>query len=128
MVISAICFAFGSTVFACLFVRARNIPVPLAWLGMVASLILMVALPLQVASGASVAATWFVWLPMLVFELVFAWWLIVRGVTGHNIRRTWPMKVGSEVSAKARGSLRASDITLARPQPSRRLSEVPSRS
>jgi len=40
-------FALGSTAFSWLLLRGRLIPVPLAWLGVVASLILVVGLPLR---------------------------------------------------------------------------------
>jgi hypothetical protein len=46
---AAVLFAMGSTLFSYLFLRGRTIPVPLAWLGLVASVILVVGLPLQLA-------------------------------------------------------------------------------
>ncbi|MEO8680585.1 MAG: hypothetical protein ABI665_16150 [Vicinamibacterales bacterium] len=54
-------------------------------LGVAASALLVILLPLQVAGwfgGArawSSPVTWAVWLPMLVFELTLAVWLITRG-------------------------------------------------
>jgi hypothetical protein len=80
MNISATCFAVGSTLFSYLFLRAGSIPAPLAWLGLAASLLLVVTLPFQLAVGADPTATWLPWLPMLVFELIFAVWLITKGV------------------------------------------------
>jgi len=83
-------FAVGSTIFSWLLLRGRMIPVALAWLGVLASALLVVILPLQRAGsfsgGAnwSSAVTWLVWLPMLVFELTFAAWLIVKGVAAPN--------------------------------------------
>ena len=82
----AIFFAVGSTIFSWLLLRGRLIPVPLAWLGVIASALLVVILPLQVAGlfGGSMAwsasITWIVWLPALVFELALALWLLVKGV------------------------------------------------
>jgi hypothetical protein len=79
-------FAVGSTLFCWLLLRGRMIPVSLAWLGVVASGLLVVILPLQRAgffAGAVswfAGVTWFMWLPMLVFELTLAAWLIVKGV------------------------------------------------
>jgi hypothetical protein len=84
---SAIYFAVGSTIFCWLLLRGRMIPIPLAWLGLIASILLVVILPLQLAGlfgGAmswSAGITWFIWLPMLVFELVFAVWLLIKGVS-----------------------------------------------
>jgi hypothetical protein len=83
---SAIFFAVGSTLFCWLLLRGRMIPTALAWLGVVASLLLVVILPLQLAGlfgGAmswSASITWLVWLPMLVFEVTLALWLIIKGV------------------------------------------------
>jgi hypothetical protein len=83
---AAMFFAVGSTLFSWLLLRGRLIPVPLAALGVVASALLAVVLPLQLAGliGASVnnffsALTWLVWLPMLVFEVTLAAWLLVNG-------------------------------------------------
>lgn len=83
---NAIFFALGSTLFSWLFLRGRMIPAALAWLGFVASVLLVVILPLQfvglfggVANWFS-AVTWLVWLPMLVFEVTLALWLIIKGV------------------------------------------------
>lgn len=79
-------FAVGSTLFCWLLLRGSLIPAALAWLGIVASALLVVILPLQRAglfggSGSwSSSLTWFIWLPALVFELTFAAWLLVKGV------------------------------------------------
>ena len=78
--ISGTCFAVGSTLFSYLFLRARSIPVSLAWLGLVASVLLVVALPLQLAGFIEGAAINFVWIPMLVFEVPLGLWLLVKGV------------------------------------------------
>jgi hypothetical protein len=56
------------------------IPVPLAWLGVVASVLLLVALPLQLAGFLRGPLTSFVWLPMLAFEVPLALWLLIKGV------------------------------------------------
>lgn len=79
MLIGATCFAVGSTIYSYLFLRARSIPVPLAWLGVFASALLVVALPLRLAEVLQGLAAQLVWLPMLVFELTLAFWLIVKG-------------------------------------------------
>jgi hypothetical protein len=84
--LSAIFFAAGSLLFGWLFLRGRMIPAALAWLGVFASVLLVVILPLQQlellggpASWSS-SLTWLVWLPMLVFELALAVWLMFKGV------------------------------------------------
>jgi uncharacterized protein DUF4386 len=83
---NAIFFAVGSTIFCWLMLRGRMIPAVLAWLGVVASALLVVILPLQLARlfGGPMAwsdsITWIVWLPMLVFEVVLSLWLLIKGV------------------------------------------------
>ena len=68
---SAIFFSIGSLFFCWLLLRGRMIPIALAWLGLVASVLLVVILPLQLAGlfGGSMSwsssITWIVWLPML---------------------------------------------------------------
>lgn len=90
----AIYFAVGSTLFCWLFLRGRMIPAALAWLGLVASGLLVAVLVLQAAGlfgpGAnwSSALTWLTWLPMLVFEVTLAMWLIVKGVDAPARRQT----------------------------------------
>jgi hypothetical protein len=59
------------------------IPVQLAWLGVLASLLLVVILPLQLAASTALfggPVAWLMWLPMLVFEVILALWLLIKGV------------------------------------------------
>lgn len=72
-------FAVGSTLFAWLMLRGRIVPAALAWLGVVASLIVLTILPLELVGLAGSPITDFMWLPMLVFEVSLAFWLIVKG-------------------------------------------------
>jgi hypothetical protein len=78
--VASSCFAIGSTIFAWLLLSARSIPVPLARLGVVASVLLVVALPLQIAGILRGLTAQLVWIPMVAFEVPLALWLIVRGV------------------------------------------------
>lgn len=73
-------FAAGSACFAWLLLRGRMIPLLLARVGVVASVLLVVVLPLQAAGFLHGAYLQIVWLPMLLFEVPVAVWLIVRGV------------------------------------------------
>ena len=73
-------FAIGSTIFCYLFLRARSIPLWLAWLGVLASLLLVIALPLQLAGLLTAPATSLIWIPMAVFEVIFGLWLLIKGV------------------------------------------------
>ena len=78
--ITATFFAVGSTFFSWLLLRGRMIPVPLAWLGVVASVLLVVGLPIQGAGFLHGLATSLMWIPMALFEVPLALWLLVRGV------------------------------------------------
>ena len=90
----AIFFAVGSTLFCWLLLSGRMIPVALAWLGVLASVLLVVILALQRAGlfGSAVSwyssVTWLLWLPMLVFEVTLAVWLIVKGVAAPAARQS----------------------------------------
>ena len=77
--ISAALFAIGSTIFCYLLLRGRMIPVALAWLGVIASAALVVVLPAQMAGFASGPVTSYVWIPMALFEVIVAIWLLVKG-------------------------------------------------
>lgn len=73
-------FAVGSTFFAWLLLRGRMIPTPLAWLGVVASVLLVIGLPLRLAGFIQGPMTNLMWLPMLAFEVPLALWLVAKGV------------------------------------------------
>jgi hypothetical protein len=78
--IGATFFAVGSTLFSWLLLRGRMVPVWLAALGVIGSALLAIGLPLQVLDVLPGLVTKVMWLPILVFELVLAVWLIVTGV------------------------------------------------
>lgn len=82
---SATFFAVGSTLFSWLLLRGRMIPVPLAWLGVLASVLLVVLCPLQLAGLLGGPVTSYMWLPMLVFEVALALWLIGKGVVPSHV-------------------------------------------
>lgn len=84
--IGATVFAVGSTLFAYLFLRARSIPVLLAWLGVVGSLLLVVFLPVQLAGLIGSPLTEILWLPLAVFEVVLGVWLLIKGVAVPEMR------------------------------------------
>jgi hypothetical protein len=73
-------FAVGSTFFSWLLLRGRMIPVPLAWLGVVSSVLLVVCLPLTLAGFLRGPIVTLMWLPMLAFEVPLGVWLLIRGV------------------------------------------------
>ena len=80
-------FAVGNTIFCWLLLKGRLIPATLAMLGVVSSAALSILVLLQ--SGGlfggrmswSSPVTWFVWLPTLIFELAFAFWLLSRSAS-----------------------------------------------
>jgi len=78
--LTATFFAVGSTLFSYLLLRGRMIPIPLAWLGVVASVLLVAGLPLQLAGFLRGPVTSLMWLPMLAFEVPLALWLLIKGV------------------------------------------------
>ena len=79
--VSAIFFAVGSTIFSWLLLRGRMVPISIAWLGVFASGLLVVVLPLQLAGFPTGPLTgYYQWLPALVFQIVLALWLLIKGV------------------------------------------------
>ncbi|HEV8383987.1 MAG TPA: DUF4386 domain-containing protein [Candidatus Acidoferrales bacterium] len=76
----AFLFSVGSTIYSYLFLRARSIPVWLAWLGVFASILLVLLQPAQLAGFLKGPVTTFMWMPMLVFEVTLAVWLLIKGV------------------------------------------------
>lgn len=84
--ICAIFFALGSTIFSWLLLRGRMIPIPLAWLGIVASALVLVLLPIQLAGFSDGLVFALIWLPMLVFEVWLSLWLIIKGANMPAMR------------------------------------------
>lgn len=82
--LSATFFAVGSTIFSFLLLRGRLIPYILACTGVIASLILIVALPLQLAGWLTGTITMVIWIPMLVFEIPLGLWFIFKGVASPH--------------------------------------------
>jgi Domain of unknown function (DUF4386) len=71
----------GSLIFSYLLLRGRMVPVSIAWLGVLASGLLAVTLPLQLAGFSTGPLTgYYQWLPALVFQIVLALWLLIKGV------------------------------------------------
>jgi len=79
-IVGATFFAAGSTLFSWLLLRGRMIPVALAWLGVLSSVLLAVGLPLQLAGVVPGSVIQFLWLPMAAFEIPLALWLLIKGV------------------------------------------------
>jgi hypothetical protein len=80
MTIAATFFAVGSTIFSWLLLRGRMVPVALAWLGVIASVVIVAAHPAQLVGFAAGQFEFLMWLPMLAFEIVLGLWLLIKGV------------------------------------------------
>lgn len=78
--VGATLFAVGSTLYSYLFLRARTIPVLLAWLGVLASVLIVVGLPLETAGFIRRPVTSLMWIPIAAFELILGVWLLIKGV------------------------------------------------
>jgi len=85
--ISSIFYAVGNGIFSFLLLRGRMVPVSIAWLGVLASGLLMVVLPLQLAGfSTGPLSGYYQWLPALVFQIALALWLLIKGVATPVIR------------------------------------------
>jgi hypothetical protein len=77
-------FAVGNTIFCWLLWKGRMIPGVLAMIGLVSSAALSLLILIQTAGllggrmNWSSPVTWFVWLPILIFELAFAVLLLTK--------------------------------------------------
>ena len=86
--LGAMFFAVGSLIFSYLFLRGRMVPVAIAWLGVFASGLLVAVLPLELAGFSTGPLTgYFLWLPALVFQIVLALWLLIKGVAALTPRQ-----------------------------------------
>jgi hypothetical protein len=81
MELCATLFGVGSLLFAWLFLRGRMIPVVLAWVGVAASVLVVVVVPLQLVGILHGTLAQLVWVPMLFFEVPLGVWLIFKGVS-----------------------------------------------
>ena len=79
VVVGASLFALGSTAFSWLLLRGRMVPRVLAWLGVVGSALLVVGLPLQLLHVLMGAAAQLMWIPVAIFEVLVAFWLMIKG-------------------------------------------------
>jgi Domain of unknown function (DUF4386) len=86
--LSATFFGVGSTLFAYLLLRGRMVPVALAWLGVLASILVVVGLPLELVGVLHSPITDLMWFPMLAFELTLALWLLIKGVAMPQRRQS----------------------------------------
>jgi hypothetical protein len=84
--VGATAFAVGSTIYSYLFLRARSIPMWLAWLGMAGSALMVVTLPMNGMGLITGAVVSIAWLPLFVFEVTLGLWLLIRGVDAQPAR------------------------------------------
>jgi hypothetical protein len=83
--VAASFFPVGSTLFCWLLLRGRMIPMGLAWLGLVASVLWVLSIPLDALGILRGPLTWLVWIPMAAFEIPFALWLVFKGVAPRPV-------------------------------------------
>jgi hypothetical protein len=79
--VAATFFAVGSTIFSWLLLKGRMVPIRLAWLGVIGSALIAMALSLESLQAVGSAVVQILWIPVAVFEIVLAVWLIAKGVT-----------------------------------------------
>jgi hypothetical protein len=73
-------FAVGSTIFSWLLLKGRMVPIWLAWLGVISSAVVAVGLPLETLQLLRSTVVQLLWIPVAIFEIVLAAWLIAKGV------------------------------------------------
>lgn len=86
MAIGGTLFAVASTIFSYLLLRGRLVPAWLAWVGIAASILLVVCLPFELARVLPAAISQAMWIPMLFFEVPLGVWLIVKGVQPRAVK------------------------------------------
>jgi hypothetical protein len=74
------------TIFAYLFLRARSIPVWLAWLGVAGSALIVLALPLKLVGVVRAPLTDLMYIPIGAFEVIVGFWLLIKGVRAEQVR------------------------------------------
>jgi hypothetical protein len=82
--LAATFFAVGSMIFSWLMLRGRLIPRWMAWLGVFASALLLIGLPLQMADIISGVMVQLMWVPMAAFEIPLGVWLLWSGGRTRN--------------------------------------------
>jgi len=90
-IIGATFFAVGSTLFSWLLLKGRMIPVALAALGVLASVVWVVGLPLQLIGVLSESVVWYMYIPMAAFQISVGLWLLFKGITLPATRRVAPV-------------------------------------
>lgn len=78
--VSATFFAVGSLAFSYLLWRGRLVPAWLAGLGVLASVVLVIGLPLELVGVLRGSITQLMWIPMAAFEIPLGVWLLIKGV------------------------------------------------
>ena len=77
---AAFVFTIGSTIFFYLFVKSGYIPRVLAWWGVFASALAMVACLVHLLRPSFPAMTMYLWIPMLLAETSTGLWLLIKSV------------------------------------------------
>ncbi len=86
--IGALFFAVGSMIFSYLLLRGRIVPALFAWLGVLASVLLVAGLPLQLVGFFKGPVTGYMWLPMIAFQIPLGLWLLIKGIPTLTLRQS----------------------------------------
>jgi Domain of unknown function (DUF4386) len=78
-------FAIGSAIFAWLLLRGRMVPAGLAWLGLAASILLVIVLPFELIGILEGTIAQVIWAPMAVFEIWLAVYMLIKGVRAPRV-------------------------------------------
>ena len=84
VIISAPVFGVGSALYYYILARSSSVPPPLAYFGVFSSVLLVIAIPLEPFEIIRGAMAFYIWLPSLLFESIFAPWLIIKGAPDLN--------------------------------------------
>ena len=82
---AALCLAASGLIFASLFLRARSIPLWIAWLGVVGSILGLAEFGLDMLGSLHGSATIVPWIPLALYELILGLWLLIKGVAVRSV-------------------------------------------
>lgn len=78
-------FAVGSLAFSYLLWRGRMVPAWMSGLGILASILLVIGLPLELVGFVGGPVMQFLWIPMAAFEIPLGVWMLIRGVQAPRV-------------------------------------------
>jgi len=97
VIVSAPVFGVGSALYYYILARSSSVPPPLAYFGVFSSVLLVIAIPLEPFQIIRGAMAFYIWLPSLLFESIFAPWLIIKGAPEDHGLLTLHLPGGNNV-------------------------------